>query len=201
MKTVSKEQNSIPAECAKIFKELHNGETIMLKDDRSSAGARVQIKASVSVIYYMSPEKDIIPEQIGQKKADYVIYCDCRIRQISFIELKGQNISNSSNRSPFAQILSTIEYFSKDEYLKQLLSQNIEKHAFIVSSEKQRIPSGMSIAERQLLYKLGTSCKKNFNVSSFLHYVKFFPKGKYSDNAGRIICSSDDPLEFPYIKR
>ena len=181
------------------FHSVKQGERITFCDERSEVNSKITITAKEAGVYYSSPEQEIIPQEKNQKKSDYVIFCCTEIGQINFIELKGQNIDKSGDRDPFMQILDTIEYFSKTEGLKTLVSANVEKHVFIVSPMRQKIPMGSSISERKLLRKLISQHKASLNIK-VLHYVKFVPKGKYSDNDNRIICSSNEPLEFPYRK-
>ena len=193
----TKSKLPISPEYASKFQELKTGEQLMLRDNESAAKARVQIRAKECDVYYARPDGEIIPEVRGVRRADYVIYC-CSKHQVSFIEMKGQNIQLSEDKSPHAQILSTLEYFSNDEGLKNLVSSRVEKHAFIVSALRQRIPSGISISERKLLYRLGAGNQKSDDAREYLHYVRYIQKGRYSDKDGHIVCSSEKPLEFPY---
>ena len=182
------------------FREIKAGEQLMLREKKSDAQARVQIRAKENDVYYARPDGEIIPEVQGVRRADYVIYCCGSKQQVSFVEMKGQNIQVSEDKSPCTQILATLEYFSNDEGLKKLVSSRVEKHAFIVSALRQRVPSGISITERKLLRRLGAGSYKD-NAREYLHYVKYEQKGRYSDKDSRIICSYENPLEFPYEKQ
>lgn len=176
------------------FHELPSGRKITLKDDISDSEARVVVRASEATVFYARPDGEIIPQSDGQKKADYVIYCGGSAVQVSFIEMKGRNLTSD----PYKQILMTLEYFITTKGLQKLVLPGVEKHAFIVSALKQRIPSGLSISERKLLQKLREGIKSEYRAGDFLHYVRYSPNCRYSNNEGRIICSADEPLEFPY---
>lgn len=183
----------VSEEYARNFFVLENGKKLILKDECSEANSSLPIIALTRLFYAKSDNSEFITDSTGQKKADYIIFCHADIIQVGFIELKGSNISGE----PFQQIVCTIDFLKKTEGLKELVSSKVEKHAFIVSPFRQKIPKGLYSYERTLLKKLGTKQNVEQNAK-FLHYVTVIHGKKYSDKQQRIIYSSDYPLEFPY---
>ena len=137
----------------------------------------------------------MIPNIKNQQKCDYLIYC-LNKPQTCFIELKGKNISIKEKYNPYDQISDTIDFLKKEDELRNLVKSDNEKHAFIVSSGRQKSPKGVDIKERQLWKKLSQAEIKS-KVSDLVHYVKVTKSERYSNN-GSIICSSKSPVEIPF---
>lgn len=189
----------VSPEYVEKFTKLSTGQTVTLQDDKSDAKAQLSIRATNDSVYYVRPDGELIPEIPKQKKADFLIFCT-ESQQANFIEMKGRNINTSQKDSPYAQILGTLDYFSKTEGLKKLVDPAVDKHAFIVSPLKQKVPSGIDKAERTLILRLASGSTRGYKVREYLHYVRYIPNTKYSDKNGHIICSSIAPLTFPYKK-
>lgn len=177
---------TLPHNYSSCFRKLEPSKTNVLEDSLSKAHSKVYIKAREEGVFCAKPDGELIPIRNGQKKCDYLIY-SCNRPQLCFIELKGNNVSQACR-----QIIDSINYLSNDAGLRTLFSNDPELHAFVVSWEKQRIPKDIDSATRQLWKKIKN--QENF------HYVKVLPNAKYSDDKGRIICSSNYPILIPYEK-
>lgn len=148
-------------------------------------------------IYVTEPDGRLIPDHVNQKKCDFLIYCANK-PQTCFVELKGENISGKDAYNPYGQIIDTMEFLKKEEKLNGLL--NAEKHAFIVSPGRQKIPKGIETKERQLWQKLVQSGVAKAKISDLVHYVKVTKTDKFS-NKEQIICSPKSPLPMPYVEK
>ena len=148
-----------------------------------------------------------------------MIYCQ-NLPQTCFIELKGANISNKKDYNPYDQIIDTIKFIRQQEELKELVSANTERHAFIVSNGRQKIPKGIETKERalwQMLFQNGKNRRilelvhyvkvtrsvrkrlKGGKTLELVHYVKVTPADRYS-NKERIVCSPKSPVKIPFSK-
>lgn len=183
------------------FRYLDQERTIILEDAKSSQHSSIPIYVTDTEVYAAEPDGKLIPPLDGQRKCDYLIYSK-NIPQSCFIELKGANISTKNNYNPYDQIISTIHYLKNDKSLKDLVIPTTEKHAFIVSPGRQKIPKGVDTKERQLWKILIEQCCLYQNirpkVSDIVHYVKATPSERYSDKDGQIICSPKAPIKFPF---
>lgn len=180
------------------FEKLEIGKTVKLIDKKSIKNTFVPIKSTKEDIYTTEPDGKIIPPIKGQKKCDFLIYAKNET-QVCFLELKGINISIDEDYNPYDQIIETIKYFKNDLELKNLVDNKIEKHAFIISPGRQKIPSGVDQKERQLLkYLIQININKPSSINELIHYVKVTAKDRYSNCKGQIICSSSDPINIPF---
>ena len=136
------------------FELLKKGEMRNLKDMKSCRDSSMPIKINEEKTYITEPDRKLIPDIIqGQQKCDFLIYCQSK-SQTCFIELKGENISVKNNYNPYDQIMDTIKFLQNEEDLNELVDRNVEKHAFIVSPGRQKLPKGIELKERQLWQKL-----------------------------------------------
>mgnify|MGYP004518541387 CR=1 FL=1 len=147
-------------------------------------------------VYMSEPDGGLIPEEQNRHKCDYLLYCN-NSSQINFIELKGANISAKSGYNPYSQIIDTVKFFKEDEDLKSIVDRKMEKHAFIVSPGRQKIPRGSEIMERQLWKALMQDGTKR-EINEIIHYVKVTRSDRYSNNKGQIICSPGNPVKIPF---
>lgn len=76
----------------------------------------------------------------------------------------------------------------------------VEKHAFIVSSGRQKLPKGIESKERFLWQKLIQKGEDKKKIEDLIHYVKVTKSDRYSNN-GQIICSPRSPIEIPFGNR
>lgn len=178
------------------FELLSMGETRSLKDSKSVINSFIPIRVNEENVYVTEPDGKLIPDMQGQQKCDYLIYCFNK-PQICFIELKGENISIKDSYNPYDQINGTIDFLKKENELKVLASANNEKHAFIVSPGRQKLPKGVETKERQLWQKLMQPGIKS-KVTDLVHYVKVTKSDRYSNN-GSIVCSPKSPVVIPFI--
>lgn len=178
-----------------VFELVKAGESKNLKDAKSEKNATMPIKANGENVYVTEPDGKLIPNISGQKKCDYLLYCPNK-PQTCFVELKGANISIKESYNPYDQIIDTIKYLQQDDLLKDLVTTNVEKHAFIVSPGRQKLPRGVETKERQLWQKLVQIGKKK-SISNLVHYVKVTKKDRYS-NKEQIICSPSSPILMPF---
>ena len=178
-----------------LFELLDIGKTITLGDSKSKTNSYIPIKVNDNNVYLTEPDGKLIPDIKNQQKCDYLIYC-LNKPQTCFIELKGNNISIKEKYNPYDQISDTIDFLKKEDELRNLVESDNEKHAFIVSPDRQKIPKGVDIKERQLWKKLSQAGIKS-NVSDLVHYVKVTKSERYSNN-GSIICSHKSPVEIPF---
>lgn len=180
------------------FEKLEIGKTVKLIDKKSSRNTYAPIKSTKKEVYKAEPDGKIIPPIKGQKKCDFLIYAKNE-SQVCFLELKGMNISIGDDYNPYDQIIETINYFKNDLDLKDLVDNKIEKHAFIISPGRQKIPSGVDKKERQLLkYLIQININKPSSINELIHYVKVTAKDRYSNCKGQIICSPSDPINIPF---
>lgn len=85
-----------------------------------------------------------------------------------------------------------------EEELKGLVNAGIEKHAFIVSPGRQKIPKGIELKERQLWQKLIQYGASKTKMSELVHYVKVTKTDRYSNKNNQIICSPKSPIKIPF---
>ena len=180
-----------------LFVLLKKGEKKNLIDPDSEARSYMPIVVVDENVYLTSPDKDLIPTIDNQKKCDFLIYCQNK-PQSCFIELKGTNITIKKNENPYDQIMATINYLQGDKDLKVLVNSQTEKHAFIVSPDRQKIPKGSETKERQLWQVLARFRSERTEIPDLVHYVKVTPSERYSNNNGQIICSPNSPVPLPY---
>ena len=179
------------------FECLKNGKKVNLKDLKSDQNAFMPIEVCDEKVYMTEPDGKLIQNIDNQQKCDFMIYCQ-NLPQTCFIELKGANISNKKDYNPYDQIIDTIKFIRQQEELKELVSANTERHAFIVSNGRQKIPKGIETKERalwQMLFQNG----KNRRILELVHYVKVTPADRYS-NKERIVCSPKSPVKIPFSK-
>ena len=179
------------------FEKLENGKKVNLKDLKSDQNAFMPIEVCDEKVYMTEPDGKLIQNIDNQQKCDFMIYCQ-NLPQTCFIELKGANISNKKDYNPYDQIIDTIKFIRQQEELNELVSANTERHAFIVSNGRQKIPKGIETKERalwQMLFQNG----KNRRILELVHYVKVTPADRYS-NKERIVCSPKSPVKIPFSK-
>lgn len=181
---------------SKAFRILKKDETVILKDSESDRNSFMPIKANDEQIYVTEPDRELIPNIPNQQKCDFLIYCEKRL-QVCFIELKGENISIKDEYNPFDQIIATIKFLKTDGELKGLVSENVERQAFIVSPGRQKLPKGIELKERQLWQSLVVFRKDRPKISDLVHYVKVTKSDRYS-NKNQIICSPKSPVQIPF---
>ena len=179
-----------------FFECLELGKTKNLKDVKSEKNASIPIKVNDKNVYMAEPDGGLIPNIPNQHKCDFLVYCQDKA-QICFIELKGATISTKEKYNPYGQIIGTIKFLQQEDSLKCLVEQNIEKHAFIVSPGRQKIPKGSETMERQLWQKLCQRGKVS-KIPDLVHYVKVTKSERYSSNNGKIICSPESPVVIPF---
>lgn len=114
----------------------------------------------------------------------------------SFMPIK---VNDENSYNPYSQIIDTINYLQKDEELRCLVSSKIERHAFIVSPGRQKLPKGIETKERQLWQKLVQFRGEKSKISDLVHYVKVTKSDRFS-NKEQIICSPKSPVPLPYNK-
>lgn len=178
------------------FELLKLAETRSLKDTKSEKNSFMPISINDENVYITEPDGKLIPNIQGQQKCDYLIYCQ-NLPQTSFIELKGENISIKDGYNPYDQIGDTIQYLKREKELKSLVNTNVEKHAFIVSPGRQKLPKGVETKERQLWQKL-MQPQRISKISDLIHYVKVTKSDRYSNNNNQIICSPKSPVSIPF---
>ena len=178
------------------FELLKMGEKRNLKDEKSAKNSSFPVVINDEKIYLTEPDGKLIPNMENQQKCDFLIYCQNR-PQTCFIELKGENISAKDSYNPYNQIIDTINFLHKKEELKELVNTNVEKHAFIVSPGRQKIPKGIESKERQLWQKLVQTGVPKSKISALVHYVKVTKSNRYSNNI-QIICSPKSPVQIPF---
>lgn len=123
------------------FESLPKGEKRALKDSRSDKNSYIPIEICDEGVYLTEPDGQLIPRIPSQQKCDFLIHCQ-KVSQTCFVELKGENISVKSDYNPYDQIIDTVKFLRNEEKLKGIVAGNIEKHAFIVSPGRQKIPKG-----------------------------------------------------------
>ena len=184
-----------------MFKLLEQNKPTTIVDTKSEQHSSIPVLAYDTESYITEPDGKLIPQINNQRKCDYLIYCK-NIPQTSFIELKGANISTKKGYNPYDQIIDTIAYLNSIASLKDIVNSMTEKHAFIVSPRRQKIPKGVETKERRLWQALiqQSSLPKSLcpKASDIVHYVKVTPSDRYSDKNGQIICSSKFPIRFPF---
>lgn len=178
------------------FELLKKGEKRNIRDTKSDKNSSVPVKVNDENIYVTEPDGKLIPNIKNQQKCDLLIYCQNQ-PQACFIELKGENISAKKEYNPYDQIIDTIKFLRNEEELKNLVSRDVEKHAFIVSPGRQNIPRGMKTKERQLWQNLAQLQKKSRTTWDLVHYVKVTKSDRYS-NKEQIICSPESPIQIPF---
>lgn len=179
-----------------LFERLRRGERRNLKDQKSDKNSFLPIEVNEEPVFLTEPDGKLIPDMDRQQKCDFLIYCPGR-PQTCFVELKGENISVKDGYNPYDQIGATIDFLKKDEQLKELVEQTVEKHAFIVSPGRQKVPRGVESKERLLWQKLIQKGGQKKTISDLIHYVKVTKSDRYSDN-GQIICSPKAPVKIPF---
>lgn len=182
-----------------LFEHLNIGEKKMLKDPKSDKNSFMPVKVVDEQVFLTEPDGKLIPNIQGQRKCDFLIYCQSK-SQSCFIELKGKNISVKEEDNPYDQISDTVDYLNKEEQLKGLVDHGVEKHAFIVSPGRQKLPKGIESRERFLWQKLIQNGENKKKIADLIHYVKVTKSDRYSDN-GQIICSHRAPIEMPFGNR
>lgn len=148
-------------------------------------------------VYMTEPDGKLIPNIQNQHKCDFLIYCRTAL-QTCFVELKGENITVKEDYNPYDQIMDTIKYLKDEDELKELVGINIEKHAFIVSPGRQKIPKGIESKERLLWQKLVQGGMEKRKIADLVHYVKVTKTDRYSNNV-QIICSPKSPIKIPFV--
>lgn len=143
-------------------------------------------------------KKHHIPRIPNQQKCDFLIHCQ-KVSQTCFVELKGENISVKSDYNPYDQIIDTVKFLRNEEELKGIVAGNIEKHAFIVSPGRQKIPKGIETKERALWQYLIQNGNNKRKILELIHYVKVTKSDRYSNNNGQIICSPKAPVQLPFL--
>lgn len=181
------------------FEPLQNGRMYKLEDKKSEQNAYIPVNICDENVFMSEPDGKLIPEIEGQKKCDYLLYC-MNQSQVCYFELKGKNISKKKEHNPYDQIIDTRKYLKELPEYQRLFTPETESYAFIVSPEQQKVPKGISMRQRALLQELTRYQKKPEQTKEYVHYVKVTPSDRYSDNNGRIICSSKNPLPIPYKK-
>lgn len=179
------------------FDVFKKGEKRNLKDTKSDKNTFIPIESTEDGIYITEPDGKLIPDAYKQKRCDYLIYCKKK-HQTLFIELKGENISSKKDYNPYSQIIDTITFLQSEEELKGLVNASIEKHAFIVSPGRQKIPKGIELKERQLWQKLIQYGASKTKMSELVHYVKVTKTDRYSNKNNQIICSPKSPIKIPF---
>ena len=179
------------------FDVFKKGEKRNLKDTKSDKNTFIPIESTEDDIYITEPDGKLIPDAYKQKRCDYIIYCKKK-HQTLFIELKGENISSKKDYNPYSQIIDTITFLQSEEELKGLVNAGIEKHAFIVSPGRQKIPKGIELKERQLWQKLIQYGASKTKMSELVHYVKVTKTDRYSNKNNQIICSPKSPIKIPF---
>lgn len=182
---------------SQTFEAIDNGCTKCLKDDKSDKNSYLPIKVIDDCVYVAETDGRLIPNILGQQKCDYMLYCVNK-PQTCFVELKGANISAKSDYNPYDQIIATIGFLKNDEDLIKLVDDKTEKHAFIVSPGRQKIPKGIETKERQL-WKMLVQKGVATEIYDLIHYVKVTKSDRYSNNKS-IICSNKSPIEIPFKK-
>lgn len=178
------------------FELLKMGERRNLKDVKSGKNSFMPIEVNDEKVCVTEPDGKLIPNIQNQQKCDFLIYCQNK-PQTCFIELKGENISVKDSYNPYSQIIDTINFLQKEEELKCLVNSSMEKHAFIVSPGRQKLPKGIETKERQLWQKLVRFGGSKSKISDLVHYVKVTKSDRFSNNQ-QIICSSKSPVPVPY---
>lgn len=191
---------SLPfGEYNEAFELLRKGEKKNLKDVESDKNSYMPIEVNDENVYLTEPDGKLISDIQNQHKCDFLLYCQNK-PQTCFIELKGENISAKKSYNPYSQIIDTINYLQKEEELRCLVGSKMERHAFIVSPGRQKLPRGVETRERQLWQKLVQAGGTKSKITDFVHYVKVTKSDRFSDNE-QIICSPKSPVPVPYIKQ
>lgn len=170
----------------------------MSKKNKSDKNSYMPIEAADEMVYVTEPNGKLIPDIQNQHKCDFLIYCQTN-PQTCFVELKGENITVKKGYSPYDQIMDTINFLKSKEALKELIGTNVEKHAFIVSPGRQKLPRGIETKERMLWQKLVKRGTEKREISDLIHYVKVTKTDRYS-NTTQIICSPKFPVKMPFIQ-
>lgn len=180
------------------FERLAYGEKRILEDIKSDKNSFMPIEVTDDQVFLTEPDQKLIPDIQDQQKCDFLIYCPGKL-QSCFIELKGENISGEKKYNPYDQIGDTIDFLKNNEKLKGLVNQKMEKHAFIVSPGRQKIPKNIESGERFLWQKLVQKNMKKKNIRDLIHYVKVTKSDRYSNNK-QIICSPKSPVKIPFVE-
>lgn len=178
------------------FECLKKGEKRTLRDLKSDKNSIMPIEICDEEVYLTEPDGKLIPNIPNQQKCDFLIYCQ-KVLQTCFIELKGENISAKDGYNPYDQIIGTIKFVRSDDELKEVVAGNIEKHAFIVSPGRQKIPKGIETKERALWQQLIQNGTQKRKILELIHYVKVTKSDRYS-NTEQIICSPKSPVPLPF---
>lgn len=181
---------------SECFEFLQKEETRNLTDTESSKNSFMPIKVNDEMVFLTEPDGKLIPDMDRQQKCDFLLYCKNK-PQVCFIELKGETIPVKKDYNPFDQIMDTIYFLQTKEELKGLVDKTVEKHAFIVSPGRQKIPKGIESKERQLWQKLAQAGAKKSKISDLVHFVKATKSDRYS-NKSQIICSPGSPVPIPF---
>lgn len=193
-----KEINILPVgKYIEKFENLRKGERRTLKDSKSDKNSYIPIEICDEGVYLTEPDGKLIPSIPNQHKCDFLIYCQ-KALQTCFIELKGENISVKDDYNPYDQIIDTIKFLRNEDELKEIVAGNIEKHAFIVSPGRQKIPKGIETKERALWQQLVQNGNNKGKILELIHYVKVTKSDRYSNN-GQIICSPKSPVQLPFL--
>lgn len=179
------------------FEGLKMGEKRILRDPKSDKNSIMPIEVCDEEVYLTEPDGKLIPNIQNQQKCDFLIYCH-RACQTCFIELKGMNISVKEGYNPYDQIIDTIKFLRNEEELKKVVTANTEKHAFIVSPGRQKIPRGIETKERALWQQLLQNGSSKRKMPDIIHYVKVTKSDRYSNHNGQIICSAKSPVQLPF---
>ena len=180
----------------KYFVPLSVGEKKNFKDSKSDQNSYIPIEICEDAVYIVEPDGNLIPNIQKQQKCDFLVYCKHSL-QTCFIELKGANISIKKSYNPYDQIIGTVKYLKSNDILRKIVSDDIEKHAFIVSPKQQKLPKGVETKERALWQQLVQNTTNKRGIAELIHYVKVTKTDRYSNNQ-QIICSSRHPIELPF---
>lgn len=180
----------------KKFELLELGTKKHLRDEKSDRGSFVPIEICGDSVYLSESDGKLIPDDHGQQKCDFLLYCS-DLPQTCFMELKGANISSKSRYNPYDQIMDTVRFLQKDEILRNLVNSDVEKHAFIVSPGRQKIPKGIETKKRQLWQLMVQNGKEKKKIYDLIHYVKVTKTDRYSNN-DQIVCSPKSPIKIPF---
>ena len=199
-KRIDKKENNVKENLFGTYHEMFEilglGMKKNLKDKKSDKGSFVPIEICDDGIYLSEPDGKLIPDEPGQHKCDFLLYC-ANLPQTCFMELKGANISSKNRYNPYDQIMDTVRFLQKDETLRNLVNNDVEKHAFIVSPGRQKIPKGIETKERQLWQLMAQNGKDKKKIYDLIHYVKVTKIDRYSNN-DQIVCSPKSPIKIPF---
>ena len=170
---------------------LSAGNTKTLTDDKSEAKAKIYIKAKDD-LRLINVDHGLINDKENVKKCDYMILGE-NSNKTHMVELKGANID-----AAFQQITSTLDYFSGEDEVRELVTSREILDAYIASPKRQKVPNVPSLQEKKLVRKLAARNKRRpKDIFDLLHFVKVVKNQKKAIRNGRqIIISGYAPLEL-----